>query len=411
MKKFKWTLGLVFCLALVLSLVPCTAFAAESGTCGDNLIWELDEEGTLTISGTGDMYDYSNRPEESPWQSWRYKIKQINIEEGVTSISSWAFAACNKMSSVTIGKSVKNIGHDAFADCSGLTDIIIPASVESCGKGIFSGCFGLTDVTFWGDAPGLGDYMFEGVTATVHYPCSDETWTDDVRKPYGGNLTWEASHAKGVFPGKEPTCTETGLTDGEICLTCHELVEKGEVIPAKGHKGVYRDNEAEATCCTEGVKRGGAECKVCGEELIEDTILPIDPNNHKNIVTDKSVKATSTKTGLTAGSHCADCGKVIKKQTLTLAKPVLTSGTKNIARKKIVVKWKKNSTCTGYQVKYVTGSTTKTVKVTSKSTLSKTLKKLKKGKTYKVYVRCYKTIDGKTYYSAYSTAKSVKVKK
>ncbi len=402
---------------MTLAMMTGVVFAAEtvdSGTCGDNITWTLDDEGTLTISGTGDMYDYSTRPEESPWQSWRYKIKQINIEEGVTSICSWAFAACNNLSSVTIGKSVKNIGHDAFADCGGLTDIIIPASVERCGKGIFSGCFGLTDVTFWGDAPDLGDYMFEGVKATVHYPANNETWKDAINKDYGGTLTWEASHAmhaKGVFPGKEPTCTETGLTDGVICLTCHELVEKGEVIPAKGHKGVYRDNEAEATCCTEGVKRGGAECKVCGEELIEDMVLPIDPNNHKNIVTDKSVKATSTKTGLTAGSHCADCGKVIKKQTLTLAKPVLTTGTKNIAKRKIVVKWKKNSTCTGYQVKYVTGSTTKTVKVRGKSTLSKTLKSLKKGKTYKVYVRCYKTVGSKTYYSPYSTYKKVKVRK
>ena len=29
--------------------------AAKSGTCGEDLAWELDSKGQLTVSGTGDM--------------------------------------------------------------------------------------------------------------------------------------------------------------------------------------------------------------------------------------------------------------------------------------------------------------------------------------------------------------------
>ena len=55
MKKF-WTLALTACLFIaVLFVLPVNAQAAEivdSGTCGDNLTWSLNNGGTLTISGT-----------------------------------------------------------------------------------------------------------------------------------------------------------------------------------------------------------------------------------------------------------------------------------------------------------------------------------------------------------------------
>lgn len=95
------------------------------------------------------------------------------------------------------------------------------------------------------------------------------------------------------------------------------------------------------------------------------------------------------------------------KTIYRLAQPTISSAS-NSGAKKITVKWKENSKATGYQVKYVVGSTTKTVKTTN---LSKTISDLKKGSTYKVYVRAYKTVSGNTYYSAYSSCKSVKITK
>ena len=62
MKRKIFSIILAAC--MVLSLLPGTAGAAEvvdSGNCGDNLTWTLDREGTLTISGMGEMANYSRR--------------------------------------------------------------------------------------------------------------------------------------------------------------------------------------------------------------------------------------------------------------------------------------------------------------------------------------------------------------
>ena len=71
---------------LVLSLVPATpliakAAASHSGTCGDNLTWIIDSEGTLTISGTGAIPDFatSSNPSGAPWYSLRNSIKKVVI--------------------------------------------------------------------------------------------------------------------------------------------------------------------------------------------------------------------------------------------------------------------------------------------------------------------------------------------
>ena len=98
------------------------------------------------------------------------------------------------------------------------------------------------------------------------------------------------------------------------------------------------------------------------------------------------------------------------KLTYYVARTAIKSVT-NSASKTMTVKWKKNAKATGYQVKYVVGSTTKTVTVKGKASLSKVIKSLKKGKTYKVYVRAYKTVKGTNYFSAWSAVKSVKIKK
>ena len=84
---------------------------------------------------------------------------------------------------------------------------------------------------------------------------------------------------------------------------------------------------------------------------------------------------------------------------------------KNTASKKMTVKWNRNTKVTGYQVSYKTGKTEKTVTIKSNKTLSTVIKSLKKGSTYSVKVRGYKTVSGVNYYSAWSSAKNVKVTK
>ena len=113
-----------------------------SGTCGVNLKWKLDN-GTLTISGNGDMYNYDYKYNDdnnnrSPWQD--SDIKRVVIKQGVTSIGDSVFYGCNNLTSITIPNGVKNIGVAAFGGCRGLTSITIPNGVRSIDKSVFHGC-------------------------------------------------------------------------------------------------------------------------------------------------------------------------------------------------------------------------------------------------------------------------------
>jgi predicted nucleic-acid-binding Zn-ribbon protein len=86
----------------------------------------------------------------------------------------------------------------------------------------------------------------------------------------------------------------------------------------------------------------------------------------------------------------------------------------NISSKKMKLTWAKNKKVTGYQIQYSTSKTfakgNKTVKV-SKATLKKTISKLKKGKTYYVRIRAYCKDSSGISYSAWSSKKTVKIKK
>ncbi len=100
-----------------------------SGTCGDNLTWTFDEStGTLTISGTGEMTDWTDSS-ETPWNHIKDIVKDIVIENGVTSIGDNAFNDFSSVESVTIPKSVTNIGDGAFGT-SDITDVYYEGTEE-----------------------------------------------------------------------------------------------------------------------------------------------------------------------------------------------------------------------------------------------------------------------------------------
>lgn len=135
-------------------------------------------------------------------------------------------------------------------------------------------------------------------------------------------------------------------------------------------------------------------------------------NNKTTSFTDKSVKKKNgTKytywVQAYKGSQQNKClGKVIYR-LIAPAKPEV----KNSKGKKINVKWKKNNSASGYQVKFVNGSNTRTKTFSGRKSVKKTVSGFKKGKTYKVYVRSYKQVSNQKYYSPWSAAKSIKVKK
>ena len=92
-----------------------------SGICGDNLTWTFTTaDSTLTISGTGNMYDYTSHYMNQPWSNCNRYIKKISLQNGLTSIGNCAFSYCEALQ-VTIPESVESIGSDAFEGCSQLS--------------------------------------------------------------------------------------------------------------------------------------------------------------------------------------------------------------------------------------------------------------------------------------------------
>lgn len=141
MKYKKLTISIV--LFIFAFFVP-SAFAENSGTCGDNLTWTLAEDGTLTISGTGEMYDYEIVDNLSPWGT---EVKSVVIEPGVTSIGWAAFCNCSLLENVSIPSTVTHINTAAFLRCISLADIVIPEGVTSIGTNAFGYCSGLKHIS------------------------------------------------------------------------------------------------------------------------------------------------------------------------------------------------------------------------------------------------------------------------
>ena len=142
------------------------ASAASSGNCGDNgsnVTWSLDDNGTLTISGSGKIEDCRSDIDQ-PWYSNRSDITSVVIEPGVTSIGSQAFYECSNLTSITIPSGLTSIGEQAFGNCTGLTSITIPSGFISIGDYAFWNCTGLTSITIQNGVTSIGTGAFWNCT-------------------------------------------------------------------------------------------------------------------------------------------------------------------------------------------------------------------------------------------------------
>ena len=189
---------MILTIAFLSSVLMCAnVFAAASGRCGDSITWTLDDSGNLTLSGSGEMWNYGIVT--SPFKD--YGIKTVTIGDGITSIGDYAFGGCSGLEKITVDggnkrydsrdncnsiietgtntlivgcknsvipNSVTSIGDGAFRGCSGLTELILPNSVTSIGDGAFICCSDLSKITSLAEIPpvcGSGG-VFYGVNKT-----------------------------------------------------------------------------------------------------------------------------------------------------------------------------------------------------------------------------------------------------
>lgn len=130
----------------------------QSGTEG-SLTWTLTNGGTLTVSGSGTMPDYteSNGPS---WNEHSEKISSVIIEDGVKNIGNYAFCKSSAMN-VYIPETVTNIGTGAFKQ-SNLMEITVPGSVKAVGDEAFYDCKELRSATFHDGVQSIGIDAFRG---------------------------------------------------------------------------------------------------------------------------------------------------------------------------------------------------------------------------------------------------------
>ena len=171
-----------------------TTFTAEfaqtfSGQCGENLYWK-HEGHTLTISGTGNMYDYNEN--DMPWLLFRDTTDVVILERGITGIGNNAFNGFVKLGKIELPSTLSSIGANAFAGCRKLYDIysyaVEPPVAENTS-------FANYNVYLHVPCDNLRDYQMDAVFGSFKYiQCigAENTTTD-------GTVTVTPSDNEAVF--------------------------------------------------------------------------------------------------------------------------------------------------------------------------------------------------------------------
>ena len=267
----KRVLAAILAICMAFAILPTAAFAEEEGgitvgSCGKEVNWALSEDGTLTVSGSGEMYDYEN-PEWAgnadglaPWHGIRESIARIVVEAGVTKIGDYAFSGC------------------------ALNEALVPASVTVVGEGAFSGNGGLILVGAKGSAIEIyaGQNGLAFVEHTHEWNDGDKSNLSCANKmvPYTcyacgavEEREVEAAHELSKVERMEATCDAEGITEHYKCTVCGKLFrdEKGTMAITQADtviKKRYHDFELverkAATCVEEGYARH-FKCKSCGK--------------------------------------------------------------------------------------------------------------------------------------------------
>ncbi len=180
--RTRWTAFLLIGAALALCAVMAVlAFSddssADGGDCGADAHWNYDA-GTLTITGTGAMTDWTSA-EAVPWNAHRAEITNVSVANGITTIGGYAFTQC-QMTNFVIPDSVTTLGKDCFAGCDKMTSLTIGSGVSNFSAQMMYGCTKMQDLSVSGSHYALGQYQTILYTAdkkTVLYFPADLHYT------------------------------------------------------------------------------------------------------------------------------------------------------------------------------------------------------------------------------------------
>lgn len=176
----------VMMMCLLLAALPFGVSATETeaakdvtrqpGQCGDDLTWSYDG-GTLTISGSGAMDDYTDG--DAPWLEYKDSIETVIFSGEVTHVGACAFTDYDSLTSVDFGDSMHTIHYRAFKSCDGLTKIYLPASFRRFGEESFMSCQNLTEIRCRGGMPSFNANCVWDTYASVFYP-TNNPWPSEL---------------------------------------------------------------------------------------------------------------------------------------------------------------------------------------------------------------------------------------
>lgn len=448
MKKKRSFLTISFILALfILTFSYTKATKAETlGTFqyGDNIYATLDETGTLTLSGTGAMWDgktskYWTRDYWGSVENYRSSLTQtvniagkntyiddlvykIVINDGITSIGNYAFYEFTKLQSLSISSSVTSIGEYAFYHASALHTVTVPGTVRKIGIGAFQSS-GLTGCT-----------LNKGIQ-TIDNSAFRDTSLKYLVIPDGitmiGEYAFYMSSLETVTIPQNITIIKTGaFSYSNVTATIYSM----DVMIADGAFGssstliANRGSSAETYASTHGVTfkyipypstvyfdaNGGSvdtdHKSLMSEELYGPLPTPVRngyrfngwftaPNGGTQILPTTVVTAKTDSTLYASWSR------------VNVSKPSKPS-VKNGKAKQIKLKLKRTKNAEGYQIQYAKKKNMKSARIKNTKKLTTTINKLSRGKVYYIRVRAYRTDStGAKVYGPWSSKMKVRVAK
>lgn len=260
----------------------------------ESLTYELSEEGTLTVSGFGNMPEFSSE-ESIPWYGEKEKIKKIIIT-GVTSVSNRAFSDCINLEEVVVEDSFEKIEASAFSGCIKLSELNLNQAKElkTIGANAFFNCISLSKVT-----------LPEGITSVESDAFSIDTETyEEVQKQtdvyYDGGLTkWlKISFAN-------PKSNPMYMTGGNLYVNGSDLVTE---LSAKDSASTYIGGNVFAGCLS-----------LTKVDLTDVTEIGAYAFAKSNVSGEVVIPQTVKKFGTYAFSECTFVEKLIWKSSNAIA--------------------------------------------------------------------------------------------
>ena len=309
------------------------------------------------------------------------------LQENATVIESGAFSNCTNLVNLNIKENVTEIGDNAFADSKNLQNIY-----------------------FYGNSPKLGNNIFKNVTATVYYPYTDKTWSLDILRDYGGNITWVPWDPKTGSPAKRSLAL-CDIRIAEQKYTYDGTEKTPEMIIMDGNH-TLRKNTDYTVKCSNNINAGNAELEITGAGNYSGTYKAgfLIEQTEPSLKFDR--KTITVKYG-TKPFLCALSEKTTDG-TITYSSSNPKAAVVDPATGKVTIKGGGTAAIMAYAAKgtnYTSGSTFCTIKVTKRSN---TIKASNIRRTWYVKARNI-SINAKVYGKAplkySSSSKSVKVDK